>query len=75
MEVVADVSALVAFADTMLSEPDRRTRMGERAAEAVKASGNVPDETARALLALAAVDYSAADAAVDYSAAERASGP
>ena len=75
LEVVADVSALVAFADTMLSEPDRRTRMGERAAEAVKASGNVPDETARALLALAAVDYSAADAAVDYSAAERASGP
>ena len=63
LEVVADVPALIAFADQMLSDPERRTRTGERAAEAVKASGNVADETARALLALAQIDSSAAEPA------------
>ncbi|MSP01116.1 MAG: 3-deoxy-D-manno-octulosonic acid transferase [Acetobacteraceae bacterium] len=52
LEVTADVPALATFTGTMLSDPEARARMGERAKEAVKASGTVTDATARALLEL-----------------------
>ena len=52
MEIVADVPELIAFASGMLADPAARTQMGQRAADAVRASGTVPEDTARALLTL-----------------------
>jgi hypothetical protein len=50
--VTEDVPALTRFVDAMLTDPDARRRMGERAKGAVKAPETLPDNTARALLEL-----------------------
>ncbi len=52
LRVTADVPALTGFVDAMLSDPDARQRMGERARAAVKAPETLPRDTARALLEL-----------------------
>jgi 3-deoxy-D-manno-octulosonic-acid transferase len=54
LEVTADVVDLIRFVDAMLTDPEARLLMGERARSAVTVSGTLADDTARALLALMA---------------------
>jgi len=52
LEVTRDVPALIRFADAMLTDPEARHRMGERAKAAVEAPSTLMQDTARAVLAL-----------------------
>jgi 3-deoxy-D-manno-octulosonic-acid transferase len=52
LEVINDVRALTRFAGAMLTNPEARRQMGERAKAAVKAPATLPADTARALLEL-----------------------
>ncbi len=61
LEVVADVPALIRFADAMLADPERRRRMGERARTAVEVAATLPRDTADALLELMTSEAAAGD--------------
>ncbi len=52
LEVTADVPALTRFAGAMLSDPEARHRMGERARAAIKAPETLIENIARAVLGL-----------------------
>jgi 3-deoxy-D-manno-octulosonic-acid transferase len=52
LEVTADVPELTRFAGAMLTDPEARRSMGERAKAAVRSPATLPDDTARALLEL-----------------------
>jgi len=52
LEQVADANALAAFVCAMLADPARRARMGEQAAAVVHRHEDLPNRTARSLLAL-----------------------
>ena len=52
LEVTGDAPALAAFVDAMMANPEARRQMGLRARAAVKVAERLPDDTARALLAL-----------------------
>jgi 3-deoxy-D-manno-octulosonic-acid transferase len=52
LEVTADVPALIRFAGSMLTDPQARRRMGERARAAVRPPEHLAHDTARSLLEL-----------------------
>jgi 3-deoxy-D-manno-octulosonic-acid transferase len=52
LDVTQDASALTRFVDAMLTDPDARRQMGERAQAVAKGSATLPNDTAKALLDL-----------------------